>query len=85
MLPGSIHQARTRLFGEPFTLIRVLRVWQEPLGTISNADAIAEGYTGCDEFIAAFARINGDVSPDEVVWCIEFSVIRADEQPLETR
>ncbi|MDA1258509.1 MAG: hypothetical protein O3C10_11825 [Chloroflexi bacterium] len=74
MLPGSVHQAKTRLFGEPFALIHVLRVWQEPAGTISDADAAAEGYPVRQEFLDTFARINGDYSPDEVVWCVEFTV-----------
>lgn len=79
MLPGSIHQAKTRLFGEPFASIRVQRVWREPLGTISDADAIAEGYPGREEFAVAFARINGDVPPDEVVWCVEFALMPVGE------
>jgi hypothetical protein len=73
MLPGSTHQARTRLFGEPFAMLNVLRVWQEPIGDVSDDDARAEGYLKRDDFLAAFTRINGDVPLDEVVWCVEFS------------
>jgi hypothetical protein len=73
MLPGSTHQARTRLFGEPFALLHVIRVWQEPIGDVSDDDAYAEGYSKRDDFLASFARINGDVPLDEVVWCVEFS------------
>ncbi len=74
MLPGSTHQARTRLFGEPFAFLHVLRVWQEPIGDVSDDDAYAEGYSKRDDFLAAFTRINGDVPLDELVWCVEFSV-----------
>ncbi len=73
MLPGSTHQARTRLFGDPFALLNVIRVWQEPIGDVTNEDANAEGYPDRDEFLAAFIRINGDVPLDEVVWCVEFA------------
>ena len=73
MLPGSTHQARTRLFGEPFALLHVIRVWQEPIGDVSDDDAYAEGYSKRDDFLASFARINGDVPLDEVVWYVEFS------------
>jgi hypothetical protein len=79
MLPGSTHQARTRLFGEPFAMLHVLRVWQEPIGDVSDDDAQAEGYSKRDDFLAAFTRINGDVPLDEVVWCVEFSVTTAGE------
>ncbi|MBT5319298.1 MAG: ASCH domain-containing protein [Chloroflexi bacterium] len=72
MLPGSTHQARTRLFGEPFALLSVQRVWQEAIGEVSDENANAEGYSSRDDFLAAFTRINGDVPPDEVVWCVEF-------------
>lgn len=73
MVPGSIHQARTRLFGEPFAALNVLRVWQEAIGQVSEADARAEGYPGRESFLDAFARINGQVDPDEIVWCVEFT------------
>lgn len=73
MLPGSTHQARTRLFGEPFALLDVIRVWQEPIGEVSDEDGRAEGYAGRDDFLAVFTRINGDVPLDEVVWCVEFA------------
>ena len=79
MLPGSTHQARTRLFGEPFALLHVLRVWHEPIGEVSDEDAHAEGYSKRDDFLAAFTRINGDVPLDEVVWSVEFSASPVDE------
>jgi hypothetical protein len=78
MIPGSSHQARTRLFGEPFAILEVIRVWQEAIGEVSDEDAGAEGYSGRDDFLAAFTRINGDVSPDEVVWCVEFTATAVD-------
>jgi hypothetical protein len=53
-------------------------VWQEAIGEVSDEDAGAEGYSGRDDFLAAFTRINGDVSPDEVVWCVEFTATAVD-------
>ncbi len=41
-VPGSIHDARTAMFGEPFARLRIRRVWQERLGDISAADVLAE-------------------------------------------
>jgi len=65
------------LFGEPFAMLEVIRVWQEAIGEVSEDDAGAEGYSGRGDFLAAFARINGDVSLDEVVWCVEFTAAAA--------
>ncbi|MFW6195390.1 MAG: ASCH domain-containing protein [Chloroflexota bacterium] len=71
---GSVHQARTALFGAPFARLRALRVWQERLGEISEQDAYAEGYESRDAFLSAFERINGQAPLDEPVWCVEFRV-----------
>jgi len=79
MRPESTHQVRTRLFGEPFALLKVIRVWREPIGNVSDEDARAEGYPGRKDFLAVFTRINGDVPLDEVVWCVEFTATAVDE------
>jgi len=57
--PGGIYQARTKLFGKPFALLKVTRIWKERLGDISDEDARAEGFTDRESFLAAFATING--------------------------
>jgi hypothetical protein len=67
------------LFGEPFALLKVIRVWQEPIGNVSDGDARAEDYPGRKDFLAVFTRINDDVPLDEVVWCVEFTATAVDE------
>ncbi|MBI4218840.1 MAG: ASCH domain-containing protein [Chloroflexi bacterium] len=71
---GSRQKCVTRLFGEPFATVRVLRVWQEPLGAISEADARAEGFESRDQFLKAFEEINGRTDPRTHVWAVEFRV-----------
>ncbi len=77
--PGAVHAAVTRLFGPPFAMLRVVRVWREPLNAISRADARAEGYPSRAAFFTAFERINGSVCPDEPVWCVEFELAEGPE------
>ncbi len=67
-----------------FARLRVKRVWQEPVVSISEEDAAAEGYPGALEFLNAFAAINGikDFDADGndpllkiTVWCVKFEVV----------
>lgn len=48
---------------------------KEPVSSISEADAIAEGFASCDEFIATWKTIYGqntDLSRE--VWVLEFEL-----------
>jgi hypothetical protein len=83
--PGSIHQARLTLFGKPFCYLRVLDVYQEPLGAIDDTDAMAEGYADGIDYVRAFCRINrippDDYDPCLVVWVVKFEL---HDIPLDT-
>jgi len=62
---GAVHKCYTRPAwvsppGESFASVKVLEVRQEALGSISEADAHAEGYENVAAYLAAFARINND-------------------------
>jgi len=82
---GSLHLCYTRPAwcnppGEPFGQIAILRRWREPLGEISPADALAEGYPSPEAYLEAFRRINrldnGPVQYLHVrVHCVEFECV----------
>lgn len=70
---GSIRQAKTGFRkDDEFAKLRILAIRQEPLGLISEADAIAEGYDSVEDYKDAFRRIYGFWDDDMVVWVIDF-------------
>jgi hypothetical protein len=81
---GAIHLAKTMMLSkEYFAKLNILRVWQEPLGDISRADAIAEGYKDGNDYLNAFFTIN-KIGPffhnrisylEGLVWCVEFKLV----------
>lgn len=71
---GAVHQARTKMFGDPFAYLRILDVRREVLGAITTADARAEGYTMTADYLAAFERINGSAPLELPVWVVEFEL-----------
>ena len=73
---GSIHQARTKLFGEPFARLRICAVEQQRLGDITVEEARAEGYDSIYDFRQAFWKINGYPKnmDDLEVWVIKFKL-----------
>jgi hypothetical protein len=74
---GAVHQCRTKLFGEPFAYIKILRVWQEKLEDISQEDVYAEGLDMTpEEFIEGFMEIQPKALPDTMLWCYEFKVVK---------
>ena len=82
-VPGSIHQACLALSGpgrKPFAKLRILEVYQERVGDISNADIQAEGYTGRNEYYDVLLDINKGRFPNEwdmlhsLVWVVRFEV-----------
>ena len=78
---GSIHQIRATLFGPSHCRVKVLRRWEEPLGAISDADAMAEGGYSRQDYIRDFCEMHRarGVTPETVVKCYEFELV--DEQP----
>ena len=57
---GSVHWAQTKMLDPDsrFARLRILRVWQERLGGITQADSWAEGYPNAHEYLKAFHEIN---------------------------
>ena len=65
---------------------RVTAVYPQPLGHMTEADALKEGFrptetgTALYHFDAAWEEINGDYFPDEAVWVIEFEPVQDEEE-----
>ena len=74
---GNVYQARTKLFGPPFARLRVLRLWQEHIKDISEADSQAEGYKSRREFLAKWQE--SFWTYDDIPWAVEFEL--AKEEP----
>ena len=82
-VPGAMHWAQTG-YGDAstrFARLKILRSWQETLGSITEADSRAEGYDSRKDYLNAFHRIYRtamDTPTDRerientVVWCVEF-------------
>lgn len=76
--PGDVRMATTHLFesdDECDCYIRVLDVYQEPLGDMDQEDARKEGGYSLDDFREAWAEINDEWDPDQVVDVVEFEYV----------
>ena len=75
---GSTHLLKTQMLSsENFGRIEILNVHREPLSSMTDADARAEGYDTLVEFRAVWERINGLGSwdPDTWVYVVEFEFL----------
>lgn len=88
---GAVHQAKTKLFGEPFARLRIVAVRQEPLDEISEDDARREGYANSGEYLGAFRKINWAGAADahrywtRPVWVVDFELVEPDTDERELR
>jgi len=55
---GSIHQARTKMFGKPFARLLIREVWSQKVRDITLSDVRAEGYKTCIEFWMVLCEVN---------------------------
>lgn len=72
---GAIHLIKTQMMSpQNHGSIKILNVHKEPLGSMSEADAQAEGYDTLAEFVEVWERINGPGAwdPETWVYVIEF-------------
>lgn len=77
---GSVHLARTRMLdsNSTFAKLRILRVWEWDGLTISDEDAIAEGFETPQEFLSVYWDMNTkkyEKEPHRKHYAIEFEVI----------
>ncbi len=76
--PGAVHQCRLQLFGEPFAHVLVDDVYRQPLGDMTEEDALREGGYSLDAFRALWLEMNDAWDPELVVWVVEFQRVPAD-------
>lgn len=76
---GAVHQCNTKMFGEPFSRVHILDVYQEKLGHISPDSIAKEGYGG-EDYKAAWDRINPKTPWDDelIVWVVTFERVICD-------
>lgn len=75
---GSLHKIKTAMISPAFYgFIEIKNVYREPLGSMTDADAKAEGYNTLEEFRAVWERINGPGSwdPEMYVYVVEFGYL----------
>jgi hypothetical protein len=73
---GAVHQCQTKLFGSPFAAVRIMGVRRQRLKHISDADLRAEGYGCLADYKAVFRDIYGEWNGNQMVWVIDFELIR---------
>lgn len=78
---GSVHIASTEMFcsdEEADCYIRILDVYDQPLGEMSNEAAQSEGdYEDLEDFRAGYEKVYGEGSwdPEKVVAVVEFEYV----------
>ena len=74
---GGTYYASTHLYKKEARCARILvnRRWIEPLIAISPESALNEGYLTKEDFLAAFASINGPVPLKTEVRVVRFTVV----------
>ena len=88
-VPGSLHQARTGLFGKPFAKLRITEVYREKVTAITNEDIKNEGYGGRNEYLDVLMEINKGKFETEwdflqsPVWVVRFKVEEKQEANSE--
>lgn len=77
---GSLHKAKTKMLSkEYFALLRIVDVYQERLGDITEEGVKAEGYSSLEEYKSVLEKINKKSKflwdDDQLVYVIKFKVV----------
>ena len=77
---GGKYRLKTELFKAHPDSIHVDRLYQQPLGEMTQADAQMEGYSTLQEFQEEWASLYKAYDPEQTVWVVEFRYLG----PLQT-
>ncbi len=69
---GGIYRLKTELFKSHPDSIQVDRLYQQPLGEMTDADAQMEGYSTLQEFQDVWVSLFKTYDPAQTVWVVEF-------------
>lgn len=56
--------------------IRLVKIRREQVGAITETDALAEGFSDRRAFINAFKAINPKADPEDLVWVLDFELVK---------
>ena len=69
---GGKYRLKTELFKVHPDSIQVERLYQQPLGKMTQVDAQMEGYSTLQEFQEEWASLFKTYDPEQTVWVVEF-------------
>ncbi len=69
---GGRYHLKTELFKTHPDSIQVDRLYQQPLGEMTDADAQMEGYSTLQEFQEEWVTLFKTYDPAQTVWVVEF-------------
>lgn len=73
---GSIQKAKTRMISKAyFARLRILAVYQQRLGDMTEQDAYEEGGYTLEGYKQAFQKIYGEWDENMIVYVVKFEVI----------
>jgi hypothetical protein len=71
---GRTYPITDRWYSKPAAHIKILKVYQQRLGDITETEAKAEGFNTIEEFKQAWTQINGSWQPETTVTVYEFQL-----------
>ena len=73
-VPGHLHKLKVDRTKKTYGLILIEDCTLEPLGNLTDEEAIREGFNNKEHYLKYFKHLNGDIPEDELVWRIKFEL-----------
>ena len=72
---GSTHQVRRAMLERSLIIVKITDLQHEPLGEITETDAIAEGFQSRQHFFEKWINIHDVIDYSELVWVVRFQLV----------